>query len=202
MLERDIEATAATLGSDGERWTKWMSQWPDRWEGLCEDALAPLGIPSHPFWMAEFGLSAFRAATSLARGKFKEEPARALFAGLAGHSVIPLDMSPSAAIGVMLGIAGHAVGWPMPRGGSGSIASALASKLRSLGGEIITDTTVTDLEQVPTDGPILFETAPARLVDIAGDALPLSYRRKLQAYRHGPGVFTVSYTHLTLPTKA
>jgi len=193
MLERDIEATAATLGSDGERWTKWMSQWPDRWEGLCEDALAPLGIPSHPFWMAEFGLSAFRAATSLARGKFKEEPARALFAGLAGHSVIPLDMSPSAAIGVMLGIAGHAVGWPMPRGGSGSIATALASKLRSLGGEIITDTTVTDLEQVPTDGPILFETAPARLVDIAGDALPLSYRRKLQTYRHGPGVFKIDY---------
>lgn len=193
MLERDIDATAATLGRDGERWSKWMSPWPARWEGLCEDALAPLGIPSHPFWMAEFGLSAFRAAESLAKGRFKDNSARALFAGLAGHSVIPLDMAPSAAIGVMLGIAGHAVGWPMPRGGSSSISAALASKLRSLGGEIITDTTVTHIDQIPTDGPILFETAPARLVDIAGDALPLSFRRKLQAYKHGPGVFKIDY---------
>ena len=193
MLEQDLAATAATLGADGDRYTAWMKPWIPRWDGLCADALAPLGLPKHPIWMAQFGLSAFRAASGLAKGRFREPAARALFAGLAGHSVMPLELSPSSAIGIMLGIAGHAVGWPMPKGGSQSISNALASLLRSLGGEIQTGVRVTHIEQVPTDGPILFETAPARLVDIAGDALPLNYRKKLQAYRHGPGVFKIDY---------
>jgi phytoene dehydrogenase-like protein len=193
MLERDLDATAATLGSDGERWVRWMQPWLGRWDGLVKDVLAPLGLPAHPIWMAEFGLSAFRAATALANGRFKNDPARALFAGLAGHSVMPLDMSPSSAIGIMLGIAGHAVGWPMPKGGSGALSAALASKLKSLGGVIQTGNHIHDLAQVPTTGPILFETAPARLADIADEALPLKFRAKLQQYRHGPGVFKLDY---------
>jgi len=193
MLERDLDATAATLGVDGKKWKSWMSTWVPRWEGLCADALAPLGVPAHPIWMAQFGLSAFRAADGLAKSRFSGPEAQALFAGLAGHSVMPLEMSPSSAIGIMLGIAGHAVGWPMPKGGSGAISTALASLFESLGGHIETGVRVTHIDQVPTDGPILFETAPARLVDIAGDALPLGYRKKLQAYRHGPGVFKIDY---------
>ena len=193
MLERDIGATAATLGRDGAAWAKWMQPWTRRWEGLAMDALAPLGIPSHPLWMAEFGLSAFRPATALARSRFRGDKAQALFAGLAGHSVMPLDMAPSSAIGFMLGIAAHAVGWPMPKGGSGALSAALASKLTAVGGQIHTGVSVTDLAEVPTDGPILFETAPARLVDIAGDALPLAFRAKLQRYRHGPGVYKIDY---------
>jgi phytoene dehydrogenase-like protein len=193
MLARDIDTTAATLGIDGDKWRDWMSPWVTRWEGLAKDALAPLGIPAHPIWMAQFALSAFRPATSLARSRFKGEAARALFAGLAGHSVMPLDMAPSSAIGMMLGIAAHAVGWPMPKGGSGALSQALASKLKSLGGVIQTHTQIDHLNQVPTDGPILFETAPARLADIAADALPYAFRAKLQRYRHGPGVFKIDY---------
>jgi phytoene dehydrogenase-like protein len=193
MLECDLDATAATLGNDGEAWKRWMKPWLPRWEGLCEDVLAPLGIPRHPFWMASFGLNGFTPALSLARSRFSGETARALFAGLAAHSVMPLDMSPSSAIGMMLGVAGHAVGWPMPKGGSGQLSEALASKLRSLGGEIQTGTRVTTLDELPTDGPVLFEVAPARLADIAADALPLAFRRKLQSFRHGPGVFKIDY---------
>lgn len=193
MLECDLDATAATLGNDGEAWKRWMKPWLPRWEGLCEDVLAPLGIPRHPFWMASFGLNGFTPALSLARSRFSGETARALFAGLAAHSVMPLDMSPSSAIGMMLGVAGHAVGWPMPKGGSGQLSEALASKLRSLGGEIQTGTRVTTLDELPTDGPVLFEVAPARLADIAADALPLAFRRKLQGFRHGPGVFKIDY---------
>ncbi len=193
MLYRDLDATAATLGADGERWKRWMNTWVPRWEGLCADALAPLGVPRHPIWMASFGLSAFKPATSLATGKFRGEAAQALFAGLAGHSVLPLDMAPSSAIGIMLGIAGHAVGWPMPKGGSQAISDALAGHLRSLGGTIQTGVRVTDLDELPTEGPLLFEVAPARLADIAGDALPIGFRRKLQAYRHGPGACKVDF---------
>jgi phytoene dehydrogenase-like protein len=193
MLERSLDATAATLGMDGKEWARWMEPWIPRWPGLCDDALAPLGIPTHPLWMARFGAEAFRAANMLAEGKFEDVSARALFAGLAGHSVMPLDMVPSAAIGVMLGIAGHAVGWPMPKGGSGNISKALADHFISMGGIIETDRHVTCLDEVPTSGPILFEVAPARLVDITGDALPIGFRKKLQRFHHGPGVFKIDY---------
>ena len=193
MLFQDVDATAATLGEDGPRWAKWMNTWAPRWEGLCADALGPLGIPSHPFWMASFGLSAFQPATRLASSMFRGTEAQALFAGLAGHSVLPIDMAPSSAIGMMLGIAGHAVGWPMPKGGSQSIADALVKHLESLGGTVQTGVCVTDIGELPADGPLLFEVAPARLADIAGDALPLAYRRTLQAYRHGPGACKVDY---------
>jgi phytoene dehydrogenase-like protein len=194
VLHRDLDATAATLGEDGERWKAWMSAWVPRWEGLCGDALAPLGAPKHPLWMASFGMSALlQSATTLANRRFQHPAARALFAGLAGHSVLPLDMFPSSAIGMMLGIAGHAVGWPMPKGGSQAIPNALAGHFKALGGVIHTGVRVTDIDALPTRGPLLFEVAPARLSDIAGDSLPLSFRKKLQAYRHGPGACKVDY---------
>ena len=193
MLERSVDDTAATLGIDGEAWARWMRPWTDRWSGLCEDALGPLGIPKHPLWMASFGTEAFRAADMLARGKFDDAPARALFAGLAGHSILPLDMMPSAAIGVMLGIAAHAVGWPLPKGGSGALSQALASRFTSLGGTLQTGRRITQIDHVPTRGPILFEVAPARLADIAGDALPMTFRKKLQQFHHGPGVFKMDF---------
>lgn len=193
ILYQDIAATAETLGEDGEAWSRWMGPWPPRWSGLCADTMGPLGVPTHPFWMASFGLQAMRPATALARSRFKGDAAQALFAGLAGHSVMPLDMRPSAAIGLMLGIAGHAVGWPMPRGGSSSISAALLSVLESLGGVIQTQTRVRAVSDVPTDGPILFETAPARLADIATNELTLGFRQRLQRYAHGPGVFKIDY---------
>ena len=171
----------------------WMGPWPGRWSGLCEDTMGPLGIPSHPIWMASFGLDAMRPAEALARSRFKGDAAQALFAGLAGHSVMPLDMRPSAAIGMMLSIAGHAVGWPMPKGGSSAISQALLRVLESLGGVVRTHSQVRTIDEVPTDGPILFETAPARLADIAADALPISFRKRLQRYAHGPGVFKIDY---------
>jgi len=193
MLERSIDDTAATLGVDGEAWAQWMRPWIDRWSGLCEDALGPLGIPKHPLWMANFGTQAFRAADMLATGKFDDVSARALFAGLAGHAVMPLDMTPSAAIGVMLGIAGHAVGWPMPKGGSGALSKALSNRFTAMGGTFQTGQRITQIDEVPTTGPILFEVAPARLADISGDTLPLAFRKKLQRFHHGPGVFKIDF---------
>ena len=193
MLFRDTEETAHTLGKDGVVWKRWMDTWIPRWKGLCSDALAPLSIPKHPFWMAEFGISAFQPATMFAARNFRSAPAHALFGGLAGHSVLPLDMAPSSAIGIMLGIAGHAVGWPFPKGGSQSIPNALANYLRSLGGIIQTGVRITDIEQLPKKGPLLFETAPINLAEIAGDELPTAFRKKLTTYRHGPGACKVDY---------
>ncbi len=192
ILERDLAATAATLGDDAERYIRWMQGWVEQWEALCQDALGPPGLPAHPFLMAGFGLSGLRKATTVAR-RFKGPAAQALFAGLAAHSVLPLDMAPSAAIGIMLGIAGHAAGWPMPRGGAQALSDALAAHLRTLGGTIETGVMVSSIDQIPTDGPVLFETAPRHLADIAGEALPGRFKAKLGSYLHGPGICKLDY---------
>ncbi len=192
VLERELSATAETLGPDSESYQRWMRGWVNKWEPLCHDALAPLGIPSHPFLMAGFGIAGMRQATKVAK-RFEGPAAQALFAGLAGHSVMPLDMVPSAAIGIMLGVAGHAVGWPMPKRGAQALSDALASHLRHLGGSIHTDTQITRFDELPANIPVLFETAPAHLADIAADALPSGFIGKLRKYRHGPGVCKLDY---------
>jgi len=192
ILERDLAATATTLGEDGDEYVRWMQSWVDQWEALSADALAPLGLPAHPFLMAGFGMAGLRKATAVAR-RFSGPAAQALFAGLAAHSVLPLDMAPSAAIGIMLGIAGHAAGWPMPRGGAQALSDALAAHLRTLGGTIETSVPISRLAEIPTAGPVIFETAPVHLADIAGDALPSGFVKKLRRYQHGPGICKLDY---------
>ncbi|MDX1488255.1 MAG: NAD(P)/FAD-dependent oxidoreductase, partial [Acidiferrobacterales bacterium] len=118
---------------------------------------------------------------------------RGFFAGLAAHSILPLEQPPTAAFGLVLGILGHAVGWPLPRGGSQKIADALGSYLQSLGGEIITGTPVESLDDLPPARAILFDVTPRQLLRIAADHLPAGYRRKLEGYRYGPGVFKVDW---------
>jgi phytoene dehydrogenase-like protein len=143
--------------------------------------------------MGRFGLQAFRSATSLAQSAFRGARARALLAGLAAHAVLPLDVMPSSAIGLMLGYAAHAVGWPMPRGGAQQLSESLASLLRALGGVIRTDTRITMIDEVETDGPILFDISPYHLATIAASSLPENYCRRLRTYRYGPGVFKVDW---------
>jgi phytoene dehydrogenase-like protein len=192
LLHRSVDETAAALGPDADRYRRWMGPLVERWEDLCSDALAPLGWPAHPMLLARFGWSAFQPARSLARRRFRGEAGRALFAGMAGHSVMPLDRRPSAAIGMMLQVAGHAVGWPLPRGGSGALSAALISLLRSLGGEVHTGRRVDRLEALP-EGPVLFDTSPQSMAQICGEALPRGYRRRLARFKHGPGLFKLDW---------
>lgn len=190
VLERSVEATGETLGPDAAAYRKLMIPFVTDWERLAVDMLGPLSIPPHhPLVLARFGLRAVRSARGLAESLFDGERARALFAGMAGHSMLPLERSPTAAFGLVLGIAGHAVGWPIPRGGSQRIADALASHLRSLGGEIMTGWCVESLDELPSSRLILADVTPRQLLGIVGHRLPAGYRRKLQGYRYGPGVF-------------
>jgi phytoene dehydrogenase-like protein len=143
--------------------------------------------------MTRFGLQAIRGAKGLARQVFKGERARALFAGMAAHSMLPLEQGPSAAFGLVLGVVGHALGWPLPRGGSQHIVDALAAHLKTLGGEIVTNAEVTSLDDLPDARAILCDITPVQLIRIAGKHLPDSYIRRLQHYRYGPGVFKIDY---------
>jgi phytoene dehydrogenase-like protein len=194
VLERSVDATGESLGRDAAAYRRLMGPLLADWEGLASDLLGPLPLPPrHPLAMARFGLKAVRSARGLAESAFEGDRARALFAGLAAHSILPLERPVSAAFGLVLGTVAHAVGWPMARGGSGQIADALAAHLRSLGGEIVTGRCVESLDQLPPAGAILLDVTPRQLLQIAGDRLPTRYRRALGRYRYGPGVFKLDW---------
>lgn len=190
MLEHSIADTARGLGSDGAAWASLMRPLAAAWPELRRDVLSMPAIPRHPFAMARFGLHAIRPARSLARSLFRGEPARALLAGLAAHSLLPLDAPASSAIGLVLGICAHAGGWPMPRGGSQKISGALASYFRSLGGEIVTASPVTALPGAPLT---FCDIGPRQFLAMAGPQLPAGFRRSLESFRYGPGVFKMDW---------
>jgi phytoene dehydrogenase-like protein len=198
VLDRSLDTTAAGLEADGGAWRGLFGPVVRGWEHLAPEILGPLHVPRRPLALARFGWTAVRSASGLARSRFRGERARALFAGLAAHSVLPLERPATAAVGLVLGALAHVVGWPFPRGGAQRLADALASLLRSLGGEILTDARVDGLEELPPARAILLDVAPRNLLRMAGSRLPASYRRALEGYRHGPGVFKLDLA-LTRP---
>jgi phytoene dehydrogenase-like protein len=194
LLERGLQATDALLDEvDRGAWARLMQPFVDEIDGLLADTMAPLGRPSDPLRMARFGLRAFRPCSGLARERFQGPRGRALLAGLCAHSILPLDLLPSAAIGLMLGLAGHACGWPFPRGGAQALTDALVAELRSLGGELELERRVERLDELPEEALVFFDTGPQAMARIAGEALPHAYVQKLQRFRYGPGVFKLDW---------
>ncbi len=193
VLERSTHATGRWLGEDGEAWRKLMDPFVTDWAPLFADAVGPLKRPRHPLLLARFGLAAVMPTTWLARRLFRGAAARALFAGMAAHATLPLDRPPSAAFGLVLGIAGHAVGWPIPRGGAGRITAALVSFFRSLGGTLETNAPVASLSDLPPARAVLLDLTPRQVLRVAGDRLPPSYRGQLERFRYGLGTFKVDW---------
>jgi phytoene dehydrogenase-like protein len=193
VLERTPDAALPALGEDESRWRRLFAPLARDAESLLEDVLAPLHLPAHPLRLARFGARAALPATALARLSFGGAKARGVFAGLAAHSMLPLERPPSAAFGLMLGLLAHSVGWPLPRGGSQRLSDALASHLRSLGGEIETGRRVGSLAELGDARPVLLDVTPRGLLSLAGDRLPARYRGRLERYRYGPGVFKLDW---------
>ncbi|NOK58375.1 MAG: NAD(P)/FAD-dependent oxidoreductase [Chloroflexi bacterium AL-W] len=191
MLERSIRATGEGLYQDAETYWKVMAYITRRWEWIADIFLGPLRIPKHIVAPCIFGVGAIWPARLFAETLFRNERTRALFAGIAAHSFLPLEQAPSAAFGLFLGMLGHAVGWPIPQGGAQQISNALASYLRSLGGEIITNERVEDVDHLPAARAVLFDVTPRQLISIAGKRFPEGYNRALARYRDGPGTFKV-----------
>jgi phytoene dehydrogenase-like protein len=189
LLERTPAAAVQALDEDDARWRRLFAPLVRDSQPLLDEVLAPLHLPSHPLALARFGARAMLPATALARLSFRGAKARGLLAGLSAHSMLPLSRPPSAAFGLALGLLGHDAGWPFPRGGSQRISDALASYLRSLGGEIETGRRIDSLAELGTTRPVLLDVTPRGLLALAGDQLPSRYRRRLERYRFGPGVF-------------
>src|SRR5213594_3942385 len=169
LLERSIDATAANLGPDARAYRRLVAPLVPEWNDLAADALGPLiRFPRHPFVMARLGLPGALPARLLARVAFSGVRARALFAGLAAHSVLPLDAPLTASFALMFAVATHVANWPLPRGGSQRIADALAARLRSLGGTIETGHLVRNLDEVGSARAYLCDVTPRQLDEMAG----------------------------------
>jgi phytoene dehydrogenase-like protein len=193
ILERSVRATAANLDSDEYAYARLLEPWVAHWHLLDAQLLGPPRWPRHPLLMARFGFAGLRPARNLAKRRFKGPRARALFGGLAAHSMLPLEQWATAAFGLVLGITGHALGWPVPHGGAQRISDALAAYLRSLGGDIVLNRRITTLKELPRSRAILCDLTPRQVLSVAEERLPNEFKRKLQRYRYGMGAFKVDW---------
>jgi len=193
VVERSIGATANQLGADSAGYCRLIKYFCARWDGLDADLLGPPRVPRHPLALARFGFYGMRPAARVARGFFAGTRARAVFAGLAAHSMLPLDALGSAAFGLILAITAHSVGWPIPRGGAQKLTDALVAYARSLGVEFCLDRRISALSEVTAARVVLCDVTPRQLLALAGKALPQYFQRRLQRFRYGMGVFKVDW---------
>ena len=193
-LERNIDEAVAELGQDGPRWHSLVGELARNWDTLAPALLRPLmQVPQHPLAMAKLGVAAAQPARLLACALFRTERARALFGGLAAHSFLSLDAPFSSAIALVLGAAAHAVGWPIPRGGSGSLSAALMSVLQAHGGSVQAGLPVGSVEEFGKDALVLCDTRPMQMLELAGHRLSHAYAARLRRFRPGPGAFKIDY---------
>lgn len=188
-----LDETALLLGADGDMWKQLLLPLVKAWPKLLDDALAPpLRVPKHPLAMAAFAMLALPSAQFVA-SRFTTEKARALFAGLAAHANIPLDMASSAGEGLSLAAAAHTTGWPIAHGGAQRIADAMVSLLRALGGEVFTNHRVSSLRELPFADVVLLDVTPQQFVAMAGDALSRGEQAMLSSVRRSPGSCKVDW---------
>jgi phytoene dehydrogenase-like protein len=190
LLHRSVEETAAGLGVDERAYARALGPLVREARPLFEQVLGPPRPPRHPLLLARFARDGLRPA---GRSRFRGERARALLAGVSAHSMLPLSAPASAAFGLVLAIGAHAVGWPVARGGSQQIADALADEVRRLGGTVETGRRVGSLAELGDASPVLLDVTPRGLLALAGDRLPGLYRRRLDRFRYGPGVFKLDW---------
>jgi phytoene dehydrogenase-like protein len=193
-VERNLGEAESWLGPDGKAWRNLMQPFVERWTDFAAEVLRPLrSLPGHPWLMARFGVNAIISARRLAFGRFRHERTRALFAGYAAHSFLRLDQALSAAFGMLMAIPAHAVGWPIPRGGSQALTNALCAHLVKLGGRVHTSARIDDISTLPANDVTICDLTPRQLLRVAGSRLSPSYKKRLAHFRYGPGVFKVDY---------
>ena len=192
LLTGSVNETARLLGTDAHTYQNLLSPLVRDWPELASDILGPLRFPKNPLALARFGLDALPPVAHLAK-RFQTQSARGLLAGMAAHSIQPLTNLATSAIALVLLAVGHVHGWPIPKGGSQTIADALAGYYRSIGGQIETEQAVRSLGDLPPSRVVLFDLTPRQLLQILGEKLSSLYRWQLERYRYGPGVFKIDW---------
>lgn len=193
VVSRTVSETAVDLSGDADGYRHLIGSVASSWPLVEDVVLSPPGLPRHPLAAARFGRYALQSAVRLASRHFSSERPRALLAGMAAHGMVPLEMVPSGAIGLVLGALAHVVGWPIARGGAQALSDALASHLRSLGGRIVTNAAVSTIDELPPAKTILCDLSPRPFLRIAERQLPAWYAKNLAGYRYGMGTFKVDW---------
>lgn len=192
ILTRDETRTAFYLKEDEQKYLSIVEPIIKNWNDLTNDFLGPLNMPNHPVKLARFGIRAI-LPSSIFQKSFKSPQAKALIAGMAAHSFLPLNSWTTTAISLVFFGAAHTNGWPLAKGGSHSITKAMRDYFESIDGEIETGYSVHSLNQLPPSTSVLFDTSPSQALKIAGDAFPVSYQKKLQRFKQSSGVFKADY---------
>jgi phytoene dehydrogenase-like protein len=200
VLERGVEETAAGLGGDGERYRRFLGPYVRAWGELEPVVAGPyppgpraLARPLRalgPAGLARGARAALGPARAVAESAFEGDRARALFAGCAGHSLLPLERRPSAGFGLVLAVLGHAVGWPVARGGSQRLTDALVALLRGIGGRVHADASV---GRLPDADAVLCDVSPPELLRLGCGRFSPRYERALGRYRFGPAAFKLDW---------
>jgi phytoene dehydrogenase-like protein len=194
VVYRDLDRTIAALGADGPAWERLFRHPTAHFDALAHDLLGPiLRVPRHPLVTARTGSLALLPASTLARRALQTEAARSLFGGIAAHAIQPLERPLTSAIGLLMGAAGHAHGWPVAEGGSAAIWRAMVALLEDLGGEVVCGERVRHLRDLPRTRIALLDLAPHQLVELAGAHLPRHARRRAERWRRGPASFKVDF---------
>lgn len=194
LLWRDVQRTAQQLGADAGRYRSVVGPLVRRWRSVADGVLDPLAVPPRaPVATAAFGAVGLWGASGVSSRVLSDEPARALLTGLAAHATLDLAAPLTTGVGLLLGILGHAVGWPVAVGGSQSIADALIARLRRHGGEVVTSSRVDDVDRLPSSRAVLLDLTPAQVLAVAGHRLPERYRARLRRWRYGSGSFKVDW---------
>ncbi|HSR17203.1 MAG TPA: NAD(P)/FAD-dependent oxidoreductase [Ignavibacteriaceae bacterium] len=193
VLTNSIYESAESLGVDKNNYINIIKPLVDNWDFIKNDILGPLKIPSNPVKLGKFGFYAVKPAEKFINNYFSHEYAKSFFAGMAGHSIMSLDKLITSAIGLVLIILGHRIGWPVSKGGSQKIADALALYFQSLGGSIETNHKINSLNELRDFNIILFDITPKQLLKIMGDKFPACYKKQLEKYTYGPGIFKVDW---------
>ncbi len=194
LVVDSIQETARFLDArDGPAYERLMGPLVRRWRELAGEILAPPHVPRHPLLLARFGRRALWPARSLACRSFAGPRARALFAGLAAHSLLPLSRLGSSAFALVLGTLAHVVGWPLVKGGSQRLADALAARVHHLGGAVVLNARVDSIEDLPAARLVLLDVTPRQLLRLAGTRLGALTRWRLGRFRYGPGVFKIDW---------
>ncbi len=191
----DLDRTVDGLGEDGRAYRRYYERWSRAYDRVLDVALHPLvRVPRHPLTAATFGAAAAIPAATTAKRLWSEEPARALFAGHAAHAILPLESPFTSSFGILLGGAVHAGGWPFPKGGAQSLADALASEFIRLGGDIVTETTITSVDELAGATAIVLTQPPETVASMCRDRIDDDYRRSLRAFRRGPAAWKVDWS--------
>jgi phytoene dehydrogenase-like protein len=189
----DIADVAASLGSDGRRYTKLLAPLVRDLDKVLPAFLGSMrDVPSHPLAAGTFALHGLSSAQHLAR-RFRTEEGRALVAGTAAHSMLPLTAPLSGVFPRLFTALAHRYGWPVVAGGSAAIVDALVAELTAAGGRIETGRLVKRLDELPSARAVVLDVTPRQLLEMAGDSLPPGSRRALARYRYGPGVCKVDW---------